>query len=354
MKLYDKYVLPALLSLNISAKEAGKIAVNAAVKKATHGVIQWLFATLGPIVIVIILLMFFALIVPFACLMRDFYYPGEYGYFDGGIGLGLAPAAGRWTLTGKFGEDRGDRVHMGIDLACPEGTPVVAVAAGRVRLSSSARGGLELWLYGEDGRTYYYAHLSGYHVSDGETVSAGQVIGFVGSTGRSTGPHLHFGVMAGGRWVDPLPLLRGGVLPGDLAYRDVDAGKLAAWLRGKKSMLAGRVDEIIKAGREVGVNPLLLVAITGQEQGFVPEGSPAAVLGNPFNVYGSWQNYSPGLYESAKIAARTVVKLSRGRPGDVHPIYWLNSRDNPNGMYATDPNWWRGVTYYFELLQKQI
>ncbi|WP_243174913.1 M23 family metallopeptidase [Desulfofundulus sp. TPOSR] len=350
----SEYLLNPIASTGDFFQETTKTAAKAAAKTAARSAVQWFFATLGPFAVPLLFLLFFAIVIPFACLMRDFYYPGEYGYFDGGIGLGLAPVAGRWTLTGKFGEDRGDHIHMGIDLACPEGTPVVAVAAGRVRLSTSPAGGNEIWLYGEDGRTYYYAHLSGYHVADGETVSPGQVIGYVGSTGRSTGPHLHFGVMVNGRWVDPLPLLQGGVLPGDLAYRDVDGEKLAAWLRGKGSMLADHVDEIIRAAREVGVNPLLLVAITGQEQGFVPEGSPAAMLGNPFNVYGSWQNYSPGLYESARIAARTVVKLSRGRPEGVHPIYWLNSRENPNGMYATDPNWWRGVTYFFETLQRQI
>ncbi|WP_156896804.1 M23 family metallopeptidase [Desulfovirgula thermocuniculi] len=296
----------------------------------------------------------FAFLGTLACLTVGYHLPGEYGYFDGGVGLAMAPVAGKWELTGRFGEDRGDHVHMGIDLACPEGTPVLAVAPGRVRLSSSPAGGLEVWLYGEDGRTYYYAHLSGYAVSDGEPVSPGRVIGYVGSTGRSTGPHLHFGVMVGGKWVDPLPLLRAGVLPEDLAYRDVDEGRLAAWLRARRSMLADRVGEIIRAAREVGVDPLLLVAITGQEQGFVPEGSPPAMLGNPFNVYGSWQRYSPGLYESARIAARTVVRLSRGRPEGVHPIYWLSARENPNGVYAEDPNWWRGVTYWFEVLKKQV
>ncbi|KXG77351.1 glucosaminidase domain-containing protein [Thermotalea metallivorans] len=148
------------------------------------------------------------------------------------------------------------------------------------------------------------------------------------------------------------------VVPTEIMYQDVDKAGIIAWLEKRGSYLADEyhVNAIIAAGRRYNVHPLLLVAITGQEQSFVPRRKSNAprVARNPFNVFGSWQRYSPGIQKSAMIAAHTVAKLSQDRPAGAHPIQWLNNRSNPRGVYATDPNWWKGVTKFFTILKDDI
>jgi murein DD-endopeptidase MepM/ murein hydrolase activator NlpD len=94
--------------------------------------------------------------------------------------------------------------HAGIDLAAPEGTPVRAAAAGAV-VYSGARGaaGRMVEIEHGDGSRTRYAHLGRLHVAVGDAVAAGEVVGEVGTSGRTTGPHLHFAVESRGRAVDP-------------------------------------------------------------------------------------------------------------------------------------------------------
>lgn len=98
--------------------------------------------------------------------------------------------------------------HAGIDLAAPRGTPVRAAADGTV-VFSGVRGGAGnlVELEHADGTRTSYAHLDEIGVAPGERVAVGQVLGAVGTTGRTTGPHLHFAVHRGGVAVDPTPLL---------------------------------------------------------------------------------------------------------------------------------------------------
>lgn len=116
------------------------------------------------------------------------------------------PGVGR--LTSGFGR-RWGRLHAGIDLASGVGSPVRAAAAGTV-VSAGWDGG-----YGKavrikhaDGTETLYAHNSALIVGRGEKVAAGQQIAREGSTGNSTGPHLHFEVRVGGSPVNPLAWLR--------------------------------------------------------------------------------------------------------------------------------------------------
>jgi len=103
------------------------------------------------------------------------------------------------------------RLHAGVDFAAPPGTPILAAGAGRV-VEAGPNGGYGRWIKisHSDGLATGYAHLS--RIAPGMRRSArvkqGQVIGYVGSSGLSTGPHLHFEVHRGGTPVDPLSLAR--------------------------------------------------------------------------------------------------------------------------------------------------
>ena len=98
------------------------------------------------------------------------------------------------------------RMHNGIDLGAASGTPIYATRAGTVTVASYQAGGAGNYVSINhlDGFASIYMHMTNYIVSVGQTVSAGQVIGYVGSTGISTGPHLHFGISYAGTYVNPL------------------------------------------------------------------------------------------------------------------------------------------------------
>lgn len=104
----------------------------------------------------------------------------------------------------------GGRTHKGVDMIGSSGRPLYAMAPGTVRLSTHSLGGKQIYLYGDDGITYYYAHLSGYvqGVNSGSRVVRGQHIGFNGNTGNSSTPHLHLGMIVGGTYVNPYPTVR--------------------------------------------------------------------------------------------------------------------------------------------------
>ena len=103
----------------------------------------------------------------------------------------------------------GGHFHAGVDLAAPLGTPVRAAAAGSVVTAAWNASGYGLCVVIDHGQglTTLYAHLLETAVVAGDAVSAGQPIAQVGSTGNSTGPHLHFEVRSKGRPADPEPLL---------------------------------------------------------------------------------------------------------------------------------------------------
>ncbi len=104
--------------------------------------------------------------------------------------------------------------HPGFDLAAPTGTTVDAAAAGTITHAGPAGTyGNLIIIKHADGVETRYAHLSATSVKEGDHVEAGQPIGAVGTTGYSTGPHLHFEVRKDGQTVDPAPLLPINTLP---------------------------------------------------------------------------------------------------------------------------------------------
>ncbi|WKY44160.1 peptidoglycan DD-metalloendopeptidase family protein [Eubacteriaceae bacterium ES2] len=132
-----------------------------------------------------------------------------------GISLGITggglPVDG--AITSEFGyrppeetDGKGSTWHAGIDIGAPEGTPIYAVEGGIANLSTGSGYGNLVIIDTGAGIQEYYGHMSGFNVEDGQMVNKGDIIGFVGSTGNSTGPHLHFGVLQNGEWIDPLSL----------------------------------------------------------------------------------------------------------------------------------------------------
>jgi len=121
----------------------------------------------------------------------------------------LTPTSGK--LTSPFGMRVHPvlgikRMHNGIDLAAAEGTPIYATRAGKVTTCSYQAGGAGNYVSINhlDGFSSIYMHMTHYVVSPGQSVSQGQLIGYVGNTGLSTGPHLHFGISYAGTYVNPL------------------------------------------------------------------------------------------------------------------------------------------------------
>ena len=122
----------------------------------------------------------------------------------------LTPVS-NYRLTSAFGMRKHPvlgvvRMHNGIDMACAAGTPIYATRAGTVtRTAYQASGaGNYVSINHLDGFSSIYMHMTYYVVSQGQTVSQGQLIGYVGNTGISTGDHLHFGISYAGTYVNPL------------------------------------------------------------------------------------------------------------------------------------------------------
>lgn len=130
---------------------------------------------------------------------------------SGGVLFPIFPVHGG-RLTGNYGmrsnpfdEFGFAEFHSGLDVAAPLGTPVVAAGKGTVTFSGSdgGYGNVVIIEHGDGNVTTRYGHLARYDVSAGDTVVSGQQIGLVGSTGRSTGPHLHFEVRIDDKTIDP-------------------------------------------------------------------------------------------------------------------------------------------------------
>lgn len=127
---------------------------------------------------------------------------------------GRPPITQRFGCTDLAGEPyKSDcpskRWHTGLDLAVPTGTPVFAADAGVVRefRTNQGYGNYALVIHG-NGYATLYGHLSDFAVPDGAVVKRGEQVGFAGSTGFSTGPHLHFEIRYDGGYVDPCAELR--------------------------------------------------------------------------------------------------------------------------------------------------
>ena len=121
----------------------------------------------------------------------------------------LTPVSG-YRITSVFGMrwhpvHGGYRMHNGVDMACSQGTPIYATRSGQVTTATYEKNaGYYVSINHGDGFSSVYMHMTHYVVKSGTYVSQGQLIGYVGSTGASTGPHLHFGIAYNGSYVNPM------------------------------------------------------------------------------------------------------------------------------------------------------
>lgn len=106
--------------------------------------------------------------------------------------------------------------HKGIDFAMPTGTPVESIGDGVVKFvmdEGNKSFGKSVWVQMDDGNMAVYGHLSGFNVKVGQHIQNGQIVAYSGSTGDSTGPHLHLGILHGNTPIDPMPYLQGSQEP---------------------------------------------------------------------------------------------------------------------------------------------
>jgi hypothetical protein len=174
--------------------------------------------------------------------------------------------------------------HNGIDLAAPLGTPVLAAASGTVTFAGKqSDGAVVVKIQHDDGYTTLYAHLDpSLQVTVGQHVSAGQIIGKVGVTGVTTGPHLHFGLYTSdGTAVDPAPYLAAGKLPDPATLLGPSPSDPSSMSQLSGSAVLARFDaassripyaaQIRSAAIANGIDPALLAGLVYAESDFDPK-----------------------------------------------------------------------------------
>ncbi|WP_338709265.1 M23 family metallopeptidase [Paenibacillus amylolyticus] len=265
------------------------------------------------------------------------------------------------------------KMHHGIDIAAGPGKtggqPIYAMAGGTVTVAGPVGGyGQAIYIDHGNGLVSKYGHLeAAMDVDPGSVVTKGQRIGRIGygQVGTSTGEHLHFQIEKNGSSVNPLNYVQppGSSGPSKVnnldifVYKPLNIEATMKYLQKKNSSFADRsiLEMLNRVGKEKNVDPHLLLAIPGQEQSFVPRSNNQAelIMRNPWNVFGCWcsgRGSKLNTEEAAKIAANTIIKLSKNRPEGRDPIEWLSAKDNPSGAYAGHGDWWRGVSTFYKII----
>lgn len=117
----------------------------------------------------------------------------------------------KYKITSHFLEQEPFRSHphTGIDFKMEIGTPIRTIKDGVIKLADygNQNAGKTIFVQWDDGKIAIYGHLSRFAVKNGQYVKAGDIIGYSGNTGHSTGAHLHFALKEGGRYIDPSPYI---------------------------------------------------------------------------------------------------------------------------------------------------
>jgi hypothetical protein len=116
-----------------------------------------------------------------------------------------------YRITSMFRQQESFRIspHNGIDFKMEIGEPLRSIKSGKIHIHDfgNENVGKMVKIYADDGKEYIYGHLSKFTVKEGQIVNQGDLIGYAGNTGFSTGSHLHFGIKEGGRFIDPSPYI---------------------------------------------------------------------------------------------------------------------------------------------------
>jgi len=167
-------------------------------------------------------------------MVRGYLLPLESGTLTSGFSMRMNPLLNRM------------QAHNGVDYAAPPGTPVRAVADGRVEFAGSQNGyGNVVFIDHGKGHTTVYAHLSSIAVSRGQRVSQGQHLGGVGSTGWATGPHLHFEFRINGVHQDPAQIARKGSAGNAIAASALPAFRQSASLMRQQLSAAATLQQTL-------------------------------------------------------------------------------------------------------------
>jgi len=141
-------------------------------------------------------------------------------------------------------------------------------------------------------------------------------------------------------------------LPDYLMYKNVNITNLKDFLNLKNSLLVEEpyFSTIISVSKDFNLNPLVMFAITGQEQSFVPKDDENAymIANNPYNVFHSWKKYNTNIQDATSIAARTVVNLCKNRPSNIDAFTWVNRK------YSEDKNWSKAIRSLFNQLEGNV
>lgn len=148
-----------------------------------------------------------------------------------------------------------------------------------------------------------------------------------------------------------IPIINGH-LPNYLMYKNVNITDLKEFLKSKNSLLALEpyFTTILSVSKDFNLNPLVMFAITGQEQSFVPKDDENAykIANNPFNVFCSWKKYNTNIKDTASIAARTLVNLCKNKPNNIDAFTWINQK------YSEDKNWSKAIRSIFKQLESNV
>ena len=218
--------------------------------------------------------------------------------------------------------------HNGMDFAAPTGTPVGAAGPGRVSSAgwSSYGGGNEIHIDHPNGLQTWYAHLSSFAVKMGDMVRAGQLIGQVGSTGNSTGPHLHYMVLNGGwpSYVNPAPYLDGGGEAGSGGWNPI-AGIIDGLVSQFKNAFpaAGMIADLA-----IGVGKKLLTNVSDFIMGNGGKDKGTGTTGLPY-LHDQGGVLNPGLSSIMNATRKPEAILTAGQWEDIHRLAMGNTQRGP-------------------------